>query len=86
MPRKKQDVSIRKRYSRDLKRRVIYQARTLGKQSTQIAISLDMPLRVVQRVQQVWDEIGEVCRDRTQLGRALIMSSASVDVRQLSCC
>jgi len=59
------DVLICRHYSRDLKRHVIYQARTLGKPSTQIEISLDMPLRVVQQVQQVWDEIGEVCRDRT---------------------
>jgi hypothetical protein len=28
--------------------------------STEIAIFLDMSLRVVQRVRQVWNEIGEV--------------------------
>ncbi|RDB26780.1 hypothetical protein Hypma_005272 [Hypsizygus marmoreus] len=39
-----------------------------------------MPLRVVQRIRKVWGEIGEVCQDRTHLGRAPIMSSNAVDL------
>jgi len=80
MARKKKAAPTRQNYSRDLKRRVIYQAHTLQKTSTEIAISLDMPLRVVQRVRQVWSEIGEVCRDRTRMGRAPIMKPVAVDV------
>ncbi|KAJ7355349.1 hypothetical protein DFH08DRAFT_690544, partial [Mycena albidolilacea] len=34
------------------------------KGSAEIALLLDMPLRVVQRVRQVWNEIGEVPRQR----------------------
>jgi hypothetical protein len=44
---------------------------------------LDMPLRVVQRVRQVWNEIGEVARHRTRSGRAPLMSRMAVDVPSL---
>jgi hypothetical protein len=56
-------------------------AQKLHLSSTEIAIMLDMPLRVVQRVRQVWNEIGEVSRQRTRSGRAPLMSRDSVDVR-----
>ncbi|KAJ7140339.1 hypothetical protein C8R46DRAFT_849173, partial [Mycena filopes] len=46
------------------------------KTSTEIAIDLDMPLRVVQRVKRTWNEIGEVSRERRYLGRSPIMSPA----------
>jgi len=69
MPRKQPAVPIRRHYSRDLKQRVIYSAFTLHKKSTEIAIDLDMPLRVVQRVKKTWNEIGEVCHDRRFIGR-----------------
>ncbi|KAJ7659630.1 hypothetical protein DFH06DRAFT_954656, partial [Mycena polygramma] len=46
------------------------------KTSTQIAIDLDMPLRVVQRIKQTWNEIGEVSRQRRYLGRSPLMSGA----------
>src|SRR5271170_357119 len=82
MARRKNPNPVRRHYSRDLKRRVIHQAYTLGHSSTEIAIHLDMPLRVVQRVRKVWSEIGEVCKDRTRMGRAPIMSSDSVKVNQ----
>ncbi|KAF8133505.1 hypothetical protein K438DRAFT_1538154, partial [Mycena galopus ATCC 62051] len=39
-----------------------------------IAIDLDMPLRVVQRVKKTWREIGEVCRDRKYIGCSPMMS------------
>ncbi|KAJ6516553.1 hypothetical protein C8R47DRAFT_954146, partial [Mycena vitilis] len=48
--------------------------------STQISVLLDMPLRVVQRVRQVWSEIGEVARDRTRAGRSPLMSRETVDM------
>lgn len=84
MPRKRKSVPIRRSYSRDLKRRVIYQAEILGLSSTEISISLDMPLRCVQRVRRNWREIGEVCMDRTYIGRAPLMSSAAVEVSLLA--
>jgi hypothetical protein len=56
-------------------------AQKLHLSSTEIAIMLDMPLRVVQRVRQVWNEIGGVSRQRTRSGRAPLMSRDSVDVR-----
>jgi transposase len=80
MSRKKRAVPIRQHYSRDLKRRVIYQAYTLKKTSTEIAIDLDMPLRVVQRVKKTWREIGDVCRDRKYIGRSPMMSPAETKV------
>jgi transposase len=81
MPHKRPAKPVRHVYSRDLKRRVIYQAKVLGKPSTQIAIDLDMDLRVVQRVKQTWKEIGDVCRDRKYKGRPPLMSSVEIDVR-----
>ncbi|KAJ7346093.1 hypothetical protein DFH08DRAFT_701525 [Mycena albidolilacea] len=74
MPRKKPATAIRNHYSKDLKERVIYQAYTLGHDSKDIAHALNMPLRVVQPVKEMWAEIGEVCRDRRHKGRALLMS------------
>ncbi|KAJ7315172.1 hypothetical protein DFH08DRAFT_655628, partial [Mycena albidolilacea] len=44
------------------------------KTSTEIAIDLDMPVRVVQRVKKTWAEIGEVCRDRRHRGRPPLLS------------
>ena len=69
MPRKKPLEPIRRHYSQDLKQRVIYQAFTLGKKSIEIALDLNMPLPVVQRVKRTWFEIGAVCRDRSSIGR-----------------
>ncbi|KAJ7189358.1 hypothetical protein GGX14DRAFT_326455, partial [Mycena pura] len=45
------------------------------KSNEDIAIDLNMPLRVVQRVQQTWAEIGEVCRDRRHKGRPPLLST-----------
>ncbi|KAJ7659642.1 hypothetical protein DFH06DRAFT_1130413 [Mycena polygramma] len=39
-----------------------------------------MPLRVVQRVRQVWNEVGEVCRQRVRSGREPLMSREAVDL------
>ncbi|THU91611.1 hypothetical protein K435DRAFT_673785 [Dendrothele bispora CBS 962.96] len=41
---------------------------------TEIAIDLDMPLQVVQRVIQTWNLIGEVCRERKGKGQPYILS------------
>ena len=80
MPRKKRSTPLRRHYSRDLKKRVIYQAFTLSKSSTAIAVDLDMPLRVVQRIKRTWFEIGEVCRDRSYKGRHPLLSPLQTKV------
>ncbi|KAJ7626238.1 hypothetical protein B0H17DRAFT_849791, partial [Mycena rosella] len=46
----------------------------------EISILLDMPIRVVQRVRQVWNEIGEVGRQRARSGREPLMSREAVDM------
>lgn len=80
MPCKKPSVPKHRHYSRDLKRRVIYQTDVLGLTSTEVSINLDIPLRVVQHVKQTWNEIGEVCRDRTAIGRAPLMQPGHCEV------
>ncbi|KAJ7209238.1 hypothetical protein GGX14DRAFT_313635, partial [Mycena pura] len=47
------------------------------KGSKQIAHDLNMPLRVVQRVMQMWTEISEVCRERKHKRRAPLMSPSN---------
>ncbi|KAJ3791893.1 Homeodomain-like protein [Lentinula aff. detonsa] len=69
MPRKPKIIPIRRHYSSDLKRRVIHQRFTLGKTSAAIAVDLDMPWRVVQRVLQTWKDIGDICRERQGKGK-----------------
>ncbi|KAJ7829127.1 hypothetical protein B0H13DRAFT_1652858 [Mycena leptocephala] len=80
MPRKHRALPLRQRYSHDLKRRVIHMSQTLHMSTTETSILLNMPLRVVQRVWQVWNEIGEVARPRTRSGRAPLMSRTAVDM------
>jgi hypothetical protein len=55
-------------------------SQTLHLGSAEISRLFDMPLRVVQHVRQVWNEIGEVCRQRARSGRARLMSREAVDV------
>jgi len=43
---------------------------------------LDMTLQVVQCIKKNWKEIGKVCRDRTHIGRAPMMSPGQSKVRQ----
>ncbi|KAJ7687486.1 hypothetical protein B0H17DRAFT_1300665 [Mycena rosella] len=74
MARKQRTVPLRQHYSRDLKRRIIHMSQKLHLSSTEIAILLDMPLRVVQRVHQFWTEIGEVFRQST-------LREGSIDVQ-----
>ncbi|KAF8575984.1 hypothetical protein K439DRAFT_1277043, partial [Ramaria rubella] len=47
-------------YSRDLKERVIYQHQKLNMKPIDIAPSLDMSLRVVQRTLQPYNELGNI--------------------------
>ncbi|KAJ7260629.1 hypothetical protein C8J57DRAFT_1514561 [Mycena rebaudengoi] len=74
MPRKLNPHLQRTQYSNDLKQQVIYQAFTLEKETTQIVIDLNMFLCVAQHVLMTWEEIGEVCRDRSHIGRTPILS------------
>ncbi len=74
MPRKKSEIPLRRRYSDDLKQRVIYQAFTLGKKSTEIAIDLEIPLRVVQHVKHTWMQTGRVSRPQEFMGRHPLLS------------
>jgi hypothetical protein len=80
MARKKPIVPLRRHYSHDLKHRVIYQSQVLGLKSTEVAINLDIPVRVVQRVKRVWNEIGEVFRDRHAARRAPLMRPEHCEV------
>ena len=50
------------------------------KTTTEIAIDLNMPVRVVQCVLTNWREIGDVCKDRARMGRAPLMQQSSVKV------
>lgn len=54
----------------------------LKKTTTEISIDLDIPLCVVQHVLKCWREIGEVCKDRTRMGCALLMKPDKVKVSQ----
>lgn len=83
MPRKPPTIAKRETYSRDLKRRVIYQANTLGYSNTEIALSLNIKLRVVQRVRKRYEDTGEVCADRTYTGRRPVLSPGATEVREL---
>ncbi|KAJ3966573.1 hypothetical protein EV361DRAFT_557702 [Lentinula raphanica] len=76
MPRK---PSTRKRrtYSRDLKLAVVHQLFVLGYKTTKVAIELSVPLRLVQRIQQNWKEIRDVCKERKGIGRAPLMTPDS---------
>ena len=70
----------RRRYSKDVKKLVIYQSNVLGMSTTDITVNLDMPVCVVQRVLQTWDEIGAVVREPKTLGRARLMTTEQVQV------
>ena len=70
----------RRRYSKDVKKLVIYQSNVLGMSTTDIAVNLDMPVRVVQRVLQTWDKIRAVVREPKTLGRARLMTTEQVQV------
>ena len=52
----------------------------LGMSPTEISISLDMPLCVMQQALQTWDEIGAVVRELKKLGWAHLMMTDQVAV------
>lgn len=68
-------------YSRDLRERVIHQHFTLKMKSTAIAISLNMSLRVVRRVIELWREIGEVMRDSERPRHLRALNNSHKEVR-----
>lgn len=71
----------RRRYSRDLRMRVIHQRHKLRRPMSQIAADLDMSLRVVERILNHWREIGDVCRVPKRRERIKALSSAHAEVR-----
>lgn len=73
-------VIKRKRYSRDLRQRVVHQRFKLHRQTAQISADLDMSLRVVERILHLWREIGDVCRVPKRIGRARALSSEHAEV------
>ncbi|THH16257.1 hypothetical protein EUX98_g9330 [Antrodiella citrinella] len=70
---------VRKRYSRDLRHRVIHQHCVLGHTTTQVATHLDIPLRVVQRTLQHWREIGDVVKAPGVTGRKAILGDNEIE-------
>ena len=68
------------RFSKNVKKLVIYQSNVLGMSTTDIAVNLDMPVCVVQWVLQTWDEIGAVAREPKTLGWARLMTTEQVQV------
>ena len=69
-----------RRYSKDVKKLVIYQSNVLNMSTTDIAVNLDMLVHVMQWVLQTWDEIGAVVRELKTLGRARLMTTEQVQV------
>lgn len=77
-------VKSRRHYSKDLRERIIYQSRVLGKSTSEISVDLDISLRVVQHTIQLWNEIGDVVRDPKEYsrrGRPRLMDSVACNVR-----
>jgi FixJ family two-component response regulator len=60
MPRVKTAAPVRQRYSLDLRERVVFQRHTLGRKTKRIARELDIPLRVVQRILEMWADLGKL--------------------------
>ena len=46
--------------------------------TTDIAVNLDMPVRVMQQVLQTWDKIGAVVRELKTLRQACLMTTEQV--------
>ena len=67
-------------YSKDVKKLVIYQSNVLNMSTTDIAVNLDMPVRVMQQVLQTWDKIGAVVRELKTLGQVHLMTTEQVQV------
>lgn len=81
------DVQTRRHYSRDLKERIVWQRKALEKKPADIANELDVPLRVVQRVLQLWNEVGDVVRNPIEYrpqGRPRLLNDLACNVRRVS--
>ena len=75
-------------YSKDVKELVIYQWLTLGRSTTEIAMDLNMSLRVVQCILKLYEEIGEVVKDpktHAKRGKAKLLDAHSVEVSHTPC-
>lgn len=76
-------TKTRRGYSRDIKERIVYQHKALEKKPAEIANDLDVSLRVVQRVLQLWKEIGDVVRDPKEYkprGRPRLLNAIACNV------
>lgn len=71
---------IRRRYSRDLRQRVVHQRYKLRTKPPEIAVNLDMSLRVVERVLKLWREIGDVERHPSRSGIGCKLSRLQIEV------
>lgn len=80
MPWKQNLSPAQVQYSPDLNQRVVYQAYTLMKTTTEIAINLNMPVHVVKHILMNWQKTGDVCKDQAYMGRATLMKKSSVKV------
>ena len=69
-----------RRYSKDIKKLVIYQSNVLDMSTMDLTVNLDMPVRVVQWVLQTCDEIRAVVREPKTLGWAHLMTTEQVQV------
>lgn len=69
-------------YSQDLKLRVLHQSYVLRNSSTITAINLDMDVRVVQHVKQIFKVTGEVCKDRRGIGRPPLLTTGATEVNE----
>jgi hypothetical protein len=78
--------TTRRRYSKDVKEIILYQAQILQRPTSQISYDLNIPRRVVQRVLQVYKEIGQAARDPKTYktpGRPHIITNKVADVSSL---
>ncbi|KAF5323810.1 hypothetical protein D9619_012984 [Psilocybe cf. subviscida] len=66
MPLSHPNHTHRTRYTKDLKQRVVHQAEELQRSSREIAVELNIPLRVVQRILETWRKTGSVIESSRQ--------------------
>jgi transposase len=85
MPRKKPAVPLRRRYSLDLRLRVIHQHHTLKRKTWRITRDLDISLRVVQRILKMWNDLGELVPPEKH-GRTPEMKEEQIEVRYSTSC
>jgi hypothetical protein len=79
MPRPLNPNPIGKNYTKDLRDRVIHQKFRLQKKTTDIAIDLDMSLRVVQCTIKLWHDIRDVVAAPNAISWAPMMSQTQTE-------